>query len=300
MIPVSPLHSLYVERCGKKGGHPVFFLHGGPGSQVNANHRRYFDPDFYDIVLFDQRGCGQSVPAGETRDNTTQDLIGDINTLCTALGINGSISLFGGSWGSTLALAYAHQFPRNVNAMILRGIFLGTDDEVAWFTYGLKRFAPRAWQDMSEGMGQDLIEAYYQAVFDSDRDKAAEAAQRWVQYEMQIMQIGSDVSNTQSLAASEATLNRSRIHLHYVRHRFFLSDTALMESANSLPVPVTIVQGEMDLVCPPITAWQLTQRLPDARLRLLSNAGHSGLAAVMASALREEADALRDRLLAAN
>ncbi|ALO47440.1 Proline iminopeptidase [Pseudohongiella spirulinae] len=294
------MHSLYVERCGNKNGHPVIFLHGGPGSQVNANHRRYFDPDFYDSVLFDQRGCGQSAPAGETRENTTQDLINDINTLRSVLDINGPMTLFGGSWGSTLALAYAQQFPQNVQAMILRGIFLGTDDEVSWFTGGLKRFAPRAWQNMSEGMGQDLIEAYYQAVFDTNQSRATEAALRWVEYEMQIMKIGSDADGVSSLPESETILNRARIHLHFIRHKFFLGDTDLLNSSELLQIPVTIVQGEIDLVCPPITAWQLSQRLPDARLRLLGNAGHSGMADVMACALREEADALRDRLLIKN
>lgn len=300
MIAVSPIHSLYVERSGKKGGHPIIFLHGGPGSQVNARHRRYFDPNFYDIVLFDQRGCGQSLPAGETRENTTQALIEDINTLRKQLGINGTMSLFGGSWGSTLAMAYARQFPQNVAAMILRGIFLGTADEVEWFTHGLARFVPQAWQQMAEGMGQDLVEAYYQAVLDSDRNKAMQAARRWVSYEMQIMQIGSDTSTTEPLSASQAILNRSRIHLHYIRQRFFQVDAPLLDSAKSLHIPVTIVQGEMDLVCPPVTAWQLSQALPDARLRLLSNAGHGGLSEVMANALREEADALRDRLLTKN
>lgn len=267
---------------------------------MNANHRRYFDPDFYDIVLFDQRGCGKSVPTGETRENTTQDLIEDIQTLRKALHISGPMSLFGGSWGSTLALAYATQYPHNVAAMILRGIFLGTDEEVAWFTHGLARFAPQAWQQMADGMGQDLVKAYYHAVFDSDPDKANEAARRWVNYEMQIMQIGADVSNPAKVTASPEVLNRSRIHLHYIYHRFFLGNSKLLDDAASLQIPVTLVQGEMDLVCPPVTAWRLSQGLPNGRLRLLSRAGHGGLSEVMASALREEADALRDRLRSKN
>lgn len=296
MIPVSPLHTLYVERSGKRGGHPVIFLHGGPGSQVNANHRRYFDPDFYDIVLFDQRGCGKSKPAGETRENTTKDLIDDINTLREALGINGKMTLFGGSWGSTLAVAYASQFPDNVANMMLRGIFLGSGEEVEWFTHGLTRFAPQAWQQMAQNMEPDLPDAYYRAVFGDNRDKAIEAARRWLNYEVQIMQIGSKASTTQDSSLNDAILNRSRIHLHYIRNRFFLGGTALLDSAKSITMPVTIVQGDMDMVCPPITAWQLSQRLPNAGLRLLNGAGHSGLADDMASALREEMDALRDRL----
>jgi len=149
---------------------------------------------------------------------------------------------------------------------------------------------------MAEGMVPDLIEAYYREVFDADTTKAAEAACRWVNYEMQIMQIGSKAPNPLLLSASETLLNRARIHLHYIKYRFFMGDNKLLSGAGSLQMPVTIVQGDMDLICPPVTAWQLSKRLPEARLRMLSGAGHSGLSDSMASALREEADALRDRL----
>lgn len=276
------------------------FLHGGPGSQVRAAHRRYFDPDFFDIVLFDQRGCGQSSPAGETRDNNTQALIEDINRIREALGISGRMSLFGGSWGSTLALVYALQYPENITAMILRGIFLGTKDEVSWFTHGLARFAPLAWQQLAEGMGPDLIDAYYHAVFDQDPDHADEAARRWVEYEMQIMRIGTDNANAgapPTLAASRALLDRARVQLHFLQHQCFLAETPVLDAAHLIKAPVTIAQGELDLVCPPTTAWQLSQRLPNGKLRLLSTAGHGALSENLAPILREEVDALRDHLV---
>ncbi|WP_317622689.1 prolyl aminopeptidase [Pseudohongiella sp. O18] len=298
-IQVSPSHSLYVERCGRKGGYPVVFLHGGPGSQINANHRRYFDPEFFDVVLFDQRGCGQSRPAGETRDNNTQALIKDINALREILGIEGRMMLFGGSWGSALALAYARKFPQHVAAMILRGVFLATDEEVEWFTNGLSRFAPAAFQQLTDGMSDNLIQSYHEAVFSSDERLASEAAVRWVNYEMQIMSIGVE-SNGQSSATelqpSQALLNRARIQLHYLKHHCFMADVSLLNSAASLSMPVTIVQGALDMVCPPITAWQLSEQLPNARFRLVGKAGHSGLSDSMASALREETDAMRDLL----
>jgi len=299
-LTVSARHSLYVERSGKKGGHPVIFLHGGPGSQTGAAHRRYFDPDFFDIVLFDQRGCGQSLPAGETQDNHTQALLGDINTIRDALGISGRMSLFGGSWGSTLALVYALHYPQNVAEMILRGIFLASDAEVSWFTQGLTRFAPQAWQQLADGMDDNLVAAYYQAVFDDNDSHASEAARRWVEYEMRIMGIGADVTDKTpppALQASRALLNRARVQLHFLKNRCFLADTALLEAAQAIQTPTTLVQGGLDFVCPPITAWQLHQRLPNSRLRMVNKAGHGGLSDELAPILREEVDALRDRLI---
>ena len=299
-LTVSSRHSLYVERSGKPGGHPVIFLHGGPGSQVSAAHRRYFDPTFFDIVLFDQRGCGQSLPAGETQDNHTQALLGDINTIRDALGISGRMSLFGGSWGSTLALAYALHYPQNVADMILRGIFLASAAEVSWFTQGLARFAPQAWQQLADGMGDDLVGAYYLAVFDDNDSHASEAARRWVEYEMWIMGIGADATDKTpppAPQASRALLNRARVQLHFLKNRCFLADTALLEAAQAIQTPTTIVQGGLDFVCPPITAWRLHQCLPNSRLRMVNKAGHGGLSDELAPILREEADALRDRLV---
>lgn len=299
-LSVSSRHALYVERSGKQGGHPVIFLHGGPGSQVGAAHRRYFDPTFFDIVLFDQRGCGQSLPAGETRDNNTQVLLDDINTIRDTLGIRGRMSLFGGSWGSTLALAYARLYPQNVAEMILRGIFLASAAEVSWFTQGLVRFAPQAWQQLADGMGDDLVAAYHQAVFDDNDSHASEAARRWVEYEMRIMGIGADVTDATpppAPQASRALLNRARVQLHFLKHRCFLADTALLEAARGIQTPTTIVQGGLDFVCPPVTAWRLHQNLPNSRLRMVSKAGHGGLSDELAPILREEADALRDRLV---
>lgn len=313
MLPVSSRHRLYVERSGKPGGYPIFFLHGGPGSQTRAAHRRYFDPDFFEIVLFDQRGCGQSTPAGETRDNTTAALVEDIFTLREALGFDGRISLLGGSWGSALALAYALRYPETLDELILRGVFLGTDAELDWYTRGLRRFAPIPWQAFAAGMGDDLIEHYYQAVFDQDGTAAMLAAARWVMYEQQVMMpaamqllaaqsLSEQSSAEQSLAeqalptVSRDLLHRARVQLHYLKHHCFLAETPLLEAARTRQLPVTIVQGALDLVCPPVTAVELSQRLPQATLRLVNDAGHSAMNGSLAQALREECDALRDRL----
>lgn len=250
-------------------------------------------------MLFDQRGCGQSLPAGETQDNNTQALIGDLNRIREALGISGRMSLFGGSWGSTLALAYALQYPQHVEAMILRGIFLASEAEVSWFTRGLARFAPQAWQQLADGMSEDLIDAYHQAVFASDEGLASEAARRWTEYEMQIMKIGTestDAAPTPALQASRGLLDRARVQLHFLKNQCFLSDTALLEAARAIQTPTTIVQGGLDFVCPPVTAWRLNQCLPNSTLHMVSNAGHGGLSDELAPILRKEADALRDRL----
>jgi proline iminopeptidase len=306
MVAVSARHSLYVERSGKKGGYPIFFLHGGPGSQSRAVHRRYFDPDFFDIVLFDQRGCGRSVPVGETQENDTSVLVEDINAIRDALEINGNFSLLGGSWGSTLALAYALRYPQWLDELILRGVFLGTDEELNWFTHGLSGFAPEAWTQLVSGWDSDIVDDYYQAVQDLDDGDASEAARRWAEYEMQIMRIGSvlqeQVPSTSptmtSMPSISATLNSARVQLHFLKHKCFLAQNPLLEAAHNIYLPVTIVQGRFDLVCPPITAWRLSQRLPRARLRMVDNGGHSALSGSMAWALREEVDALRDRMIA--
>lgn len=303
MVAVSPRHSLYVERSGKAGGYPIFFLHGGPGSQSRAAHRRYFDPAFYDIVLFDQRGCGKSAPAGDTQDNTTDALVQDIYTLRQALGIQRRISLFAGSWGSVLALCCAQRYPQMLDELILRGIFLATEAELHWYLYGLARFAPGAWQQFARDMGEDLLEGYYQAVFSADLLLASAAAERWVDYESQLMSIGagfvctpvSPAPVTPAAPAAADVLRRARVQLHYLRHGCFLHGKPLLAAARHLQLPVTIVQGALDLICPPITAWQLSASLPDARLRMIADAGHGAMSGSLALALKEEADALRDR-----
>src|SRR5690606_19818920 len=266
MLAVSPRHSLYVERSGKPGGYPVVFLHGGPGSQTRPFHRRYFDPAFFEVVLFDQRGCGRSQPAGETGENTTQDLVEDIHAVSKALGFRGRFSLFGGSWGSTLALAYALRYPQTLDELILRGIFLASADELEWYTHGLARFAPNAWENLARGMGENLIDSYHEAVFAADSRRASEAAARWVDYENRLMSPG---ATPFSGPVTPELLNRARVQLHYLKHRCFL-DEPLLDAAAQLELPVTIVQGALDLICPPVTACRLSEALPDATFRLVS------------------------------
>jgi proline iminopeptidase len=235
-------------------------------------------------------------------------LADDIHTIRDALGITRNISILGGSWGSTLALAYALRYPQSLDELILRGVFLGTQAEVDWYTQGLARFVPEAWAQFACAGAADLVEHYYEAVNDADDKRAAEAAVRWANYEMQIMAtmpIGAGGAASQSLTQTslpsgtfvQDTLHSTRVHLHYLIHQCFLVGSPLLDAAHTIELPVTIVQGRMDLVCPPITAWQLSQRLPIARLRMVDNAGHSATSGSLALALREEVDALRDRLI---
>lgn len=299
MLAVSPRHTVYVEKSGKQGGYPVFFIHGGPGSRTRADHRRYFDPEYFDIVLFDQRGCGKSEPPGETAENTTWELVEDINAIKEALKIDRKVSLFGGSWGSTLALAYALTYPHYVEELILRGIFLGSNDEVHWYTDGLSRFAIDAWEDFSCPGEDNLVDYYYQQIHCSDERVANHAARRWAEYETRIMDLGSDAHSSAvvaSLPSSEEMLVRARIQLHFLKHQCFLEEQQLLESAEDLNLPVTLVQGALDLVCPPITAYRLQRALPQANLRLVNEAMHGAQSGTLAQALCEETDKLRDRL----
>jgi len=290
-LSVPHAHVLHVEDCGASSGEPVLFLHGGPGSSINPNHRRFFDPSFYRIVLFDQRGCGRSTPAGETAHNTTADLVEDVERLREALGVERWV-LFGGSWGSTLALAYAQRHPGRVRAMVLRGVFLGSAAEIAWFVHGLRAFMPEAWQrfrrDDRGAAPEDLIARYHAAICGEDAGVAAEAAARWDAYEAAVMAVGEAPSqpNPAQGAAAPAVVARMRVHLHYLAHRCFLAEDRLLNGMDRLAgVPAIIVQGRRDLVCPPRTAYLLHRAWPGSSLRMVEEAGHSAMHPAMIDAL---------------
>src|SRR5262245_33206122 len=291
-FPVQGGHVLHVEQCGNPQGVPALFLHGGPGSQTRPLHRRFFDPGFYRIVLFDQRGCGRSTPLGRTEDNTTRHLVEDIEALCRDLGVERPM-LFGGSWGATLALAYATAHPQRVAAMVLRGIFLGSRREVDWYLDGLGELLPQAWEALAQGEGEAVLERYHALV--SRRDEAA--ARRWLAYEEAVMQLDSGESPSEAGASAEAVLARARVQLHYLAHDCFLAPDELLSNLPRIgDTPALIVQGQRDRVCPPDTAREVAKRLPGAELRLVERGGHSAAAPEMAQALRRATDELRAHL----
>jgi proline iminopeptidase len=289
-------HTIHIEECGDPRGFPAVFLHGGPGSRTRAVHRRFFDPQFYRIVLFDQRGCGQSTPLGRTADNTTRHLVADIEAIRNHLGLD-RVMVFGGSWGSTLALAYAVAHPDRVAGMVLRGIFFATRAEVDWYLDALRNFVPEAWESLAQGEGGSLVARYHGLVSEQDDRRALAAARRWVAYEEAIM--GLDAGNKAAGPAGGAAdvLAQARVQLHYLVHDCFLEPGELASGLGCLDgVPALIVQGRLDLVCPPRAAYELARLLPRAELRLVERGGHSATEPEIARALRRATDEMRTRL----
>lgn len=279
-IAVSSLHSIYVEQCGNPDGVPVIFLHGGPGSGCNPGQRRFFDPKHYHIILFDQRGCGRSQPQGETTDNTTADLVADIEAIRQHLNIQ-RWHVFGGSWGSTLALAYANSHAEQVISLTLRGIFLSRQHEIDWFLGQVALFFPEAWQTLLAPVPanhrENVLGYYATQVFDADTAISIPAAIRWNAFESSIMSL---IPKTDSAEINgNVELARARVQIHYIQHLCFVDGAQMLQAAAQQlrSIPTTIVQGRYDMVCPPQTAWELSQALPQANLIMVPDAGHSAM-----------------------
>lgn len=298
MLNVSAKHQIYFEECGNPKGYPVVFLHGGPGSGCNPTQRRFFDPHFYRIILLDQRGCGRSTPPGSIEDNTTDALVNDIETLKTHLGIHQWL-VFGGSWGSTLALAYALAHPQSVTGLILRGIFLSRASELNWFLGEIKSFYPEPWEKLlsylpANEQGNPL-EAYAKRVFSDDQALAQQAAIHWNAYESNIMTLLPREANTSAINP-EVELARARVQIHYIMNKCFVSHRDLLDEIKSLThIPTTIIQGRYDMVCPPITAWELKQAMPHADFEMVADAGHSAMDASLTSALVKATEEFKNK-----
>ena len=277
-------HQFYFEESGNPNGFPVLFVHGGPGSQTRAAHRRFFDPDFYRIVLFDQRGCGQSTPVGSLVVNTTAHLVADMDALRRHLEFDTWL-LFGGSWGSTLILAYALAHRDAVAGMILRGVFLGSREEVDWFLRGVRQFAPEAWAEFSRDAGDNILEHYRIALDDTRKEEVARAARRWSDYETRLMEPGKAAAPAGASSSLEG-IGGLRIQMHYMANHFFLRPDELLDNLWQLKkLPTAIVQGRLDMVCPPTTAFEVARRIEGAQLHMVANGGHSALQAEIAAEL---------------
>ena len=298
-LVVDDLHELYWEECGNPDGVPVLFLHGGPGGGIAPNHRRFFDPASYRIVLFDQRGAGSSTPVGEVRNNTTQLLIDDIEQLRCLLAVDRWL-VFGGSWGSTLALAYGQAHPSRCLGFILRGIFLASPAEIDWFVNGMRHFYPDAHQRFAEfipaGERGDLMRAYEKRLFCDDPTVHLPAARAWAHYESSCMFLLPAEHAADDADLDSACLSIGRLEAHYMLHGCFLEPEQLLRGVDRIRhLPAIIVQGRYDVVCPPTTAHLLHAAWPQARLRIIADAGHAALEPGTAAALVEATESFRLR-----
>lgn len=293
-------HTMYWEECGNPGGVPVVFLHGGPGGGIAADHRRYYDPAFYRIVLYDQRGAGQSTPLGELTENTTQHLIADLERLRTHLAIERWL-VFGGSWGSTLALAYAEAHPPRVLGLVLRGIFLARPWEIHWFMQDMRFIFPEAWRAFADFLPEtertDLLAAYYRRLTHADPAVHLPAAHAWSLYESSCSTLLPDHELVAHFDEDAVALAIARIEAHYFVHGLFLSEDVLLQGVGRLRrLPCCIVQGRYDIVCPIRSADDLHRAWPEADYVVVPDAGHSAREPGIARELVAATDRLRAKL----
>jgi proline iminopeptidase len=281
------LHQIYWETIGISHGTPVVFLHGGPGGGCSTLHRQFFDPALTYVTLFDQRGCNRSTPLGETRENTTQHLIEDIERLRKHLNIERWI-VFGGSWGATLALAYGQAHPERCLGFVLRGVFLGSRAEIDWFTHGMGHFFPReeeAWLHALPASERDTpLASYLRRIMDEDPAIHLPAAQAWAQYEAACATLLQRSTSGQMSGQSSFCL--ARLEAHYMAHDCFLEPEQLLKNIHRIAhLPAKIVQGRYDIICPPRNAYRLAAAWPAARLSIIEAAGHSAHESGIESAL---------------
>jgi proline iminopeptidase len=298
-LRVSDVHELYVEESGNPAGKPVVFVHGGPGGGTGSKHRRFFDPAAYRIVLFDQRGCGRSTPSASLIDNTTWHLVDDLERLRESLGIE-RWQVFGGSWGSTLALAYAQTHPDRVTELVLRGIFLVRRREIRWFYQeGADAIFPDAWEDYLapipvEERG-DLLQAYHRRLTSEDPVVRQVAATAWSRWEGSTSCLRPDPEVVEHLTDEAVSLALARIECHYFVHDgFFEQDGQLLHNVGRIRhLPTVLVQGRYDVVCPMASAWALHRAFPEADLRIVPDAGHSASEPGIVHELIEATDRFR-------
>ncbi len=279
-LKVSDGHELYYEESGNPDGKPAVFLHGGPGGGCMEKMRRFFNPDVYRVVLFDQRGCGKSRPHASLENNTTWDLVNDIEILRTALQID-RWQVFGGSWGSTLALAYSQTHPEHVTELVLRGIFMLRKKEIDWFYQkGASELFPDLWQYYLEPIPKserdDLLGAYYKRLTSDDPEIRLQAAKAWSKWESSTSFLIPNEKMAAAFDADDLALSLARIECHYFVNDGFMEDNQLINNVGKIRnIPSVIIQGRYDVVCPIVSAWELAQAWPEADLRIVPDAGHA-------------------------
>ena len=279
-LQVSELHTIAWERSGNPDGIPVIVIHGGPGGGSQPSYRRYFNPEKFDIIQFDQRGCGQSTPYAELTDNNTHASVSDLEMLRESFGIE-RWHVFGGSWGSTLSLIYAQNHPNRVLSLTLRGIFMCRKSELHWFYQdGASHIFPDAFDHYRDHIPKDeqgnLIEAYYSRLTDSDVDVRRSAAREWTRWEMATSRLFPDPEYLDKAEDLDFAVAFARIECHYFINAIFVEEAYILNHASKIiDIPTTIVQGRYDVVCPPKSAWELHKALPQSDLIIVPDAGHS-------------------------
>ena len=302
-IVLDAIHAMHWETCGNPLGVPLVFLHGGPGGGCMPHHRRYYDPSFWNIVLYDQRGAGRSTPVAELAGNTTQNLVADLERLRVELGVERWL-VFGGSWGSTLALAYAQAHRERVLGLVLRGIFLATAAEIDWFMHGMRYIFPEAWRAFAEALPaaerDDLLANYYRRLTDPDPAVHLVAAHAWDRYESACATLLPTADPLAKFDAGTSALAIARIEAHYFVNRGFIAPEQLLDGvARIRHLPCTLVQGRYDVICPPVTADALARAWPEAEYIVVPDAGHSvrepGITRELVAAVARMQDRVRPR-----
>lgn len=296
-LELDDIHNMYWEQSGNPDGVPIVLLHGGPGAGTSPEQRRFFDPDYYRIILFDQRGSGRSTPLGCLIDNTTDHLVNDLEVLRNHLSVD-RWHLFGGSWGSTLALAYAIQYPERCMSMILRGMFLCEAEEIEWFLYGMGTIFPEAWQQFSEFLPDDeqndLLNGYYKRLTGDNSEEQMNAAICWSLYEGACSSI---IPNYETITTDEQkqhALSLARIEAHYFKHEVRTKENSLLNHLDKIRhIPSTIVQGRYDVICPIKTAYNIHQLWPEADYISVPDAGHAAFDPTLRSRLIEVTEATK-------
>ncbi|MFP6710905.1 MAG: prolyl aminopeptidase [Rhodospirillales bacterium] len=289
MLDLDGHHQMYWEVSGNPDGVPVVFLHGGPGAGAAPSHRRFFDPEHYRIVIFDQRGSGRSKPFADIKNNTTQHLIADMETLREHINIE-KWMVFGGSWGSSLAMAYGIEHPNRTSGFILRGIFLCTQKELNWFLEGIKTVFPENWRDFRDFIPEpergDLLAAFHKRLIDPDRSIHEPAARVWARFEGACSTLLPNPRSVAGMDSGRAALALARIEAHYFVNDLYLADDYFFSNLDSIrSIPAVMVQGRYDMVCPMVTADKLAQNWPESKLVIVPDAGHSAMEPAIRSAL---------------
>jgi len=299
-LDVGDGHRIYIEDCGAEQGVPAVFIHGGPGSSCKPYHRQFFHPEHYRTVLFDQRGCGRSQPPGLTRNNSTPDLVADIERIREALEIERWV-VFGGSWGATLGLLYAQAHPERVLGMILRGCFLARHRDLEWFmgAGGARQFFPEHWLRFIEAVPEAgngaVIDVCHRLITDEDPVIREHIARAWANWANCVVCFSLDSGPAEEAGDTQELISTTAIEIHYAAHRYFVAENQILDEIEKLPrVPVTLVHGRRDLTCVPESSWSLHRAIPGSRLHLLQRSGHLASEAATVDALVQASDEMLD------